>query len=156
MVSARSVQGVDQGFPLEPGPRPSGQTRALSRSAIPGNGVTGTTLLPKHRGGEPRPRESKHPGSIPFTTSLAGRLQGPLSRPEGSFWRALKDMDRRSFVCSGWGPTGVGSHPGHVHQLHLQKIRRSSWGEMPLWVHGQSHPIRTTWTDGYEIGRAHV
>jgi hypothetical protein len=90
-----------RGFPLNQAQGLPGRRELYPDTAIPGNGVTGTTLSPKRGGGEPRPRVSKHPGSIPFTTSLAGRLQGPLPRPEGSFKRALKDMDGRSFVCSG-------------------------------------------------------
>ena len=152
MVSARSVQGVEHGFPHIPGPRPSGQTRARSgilrseerwiqkpsscrskRAVSPDTGV-------------------ETPGSIPLTISLAGYLQGPHPRPEGSFRRALKDMDGRSFVCSGRIPTGVRAHPGHIHHFPLPRILRSSWEEMSLWMLGQSHPIRTTWTD--EIGRA--
>lgn len=92
---------MERGFPRDPGPRPSGQTRA--RSGNPRSEERWILEPPFCQGKRAVSPDTgvETPGSIPFTISLAGYLQGPHPRPEGGFRRALKDMDGRSFVCSG-------------------------------------------------------
>ena len=78
------VPGVGHGLPHVPGPKPSGQTRALTLwtgSEEPFLQVT--FRQPKRPGGEPWPLMPKHLRPIPYTISLAGHLQGPSSATRG-------------------------------------------------------------------------